>query len=180
LDCGTFDSCQMWNVPERFFACSSGALYSRIGQKSDLEQAIPCLGAPPGGRPTGPARPPRLAVRASAEQAEQITPTLPIRGGFVCQRPLSGTYREHPCDSRGTRRFLFASGPSAPRSTAAYRSRPGTAIAYSNSHPESTGHPTACSHPPVLSSLQPRPGGSPSVAVTVGGRFRADGALHCR
>jgi hypothetical protein len=33
---GAFPTLQMWNVPKRFFECSSGALSRRIGQNSDL------------------------------------------------------------------------------------------------------------------------------------------------
>ena len=36
LDGGAFPIPQMWNVPKRFFECSSGALSRRIGQNSDL------------------------------------------------------------------------------------------------------------------------------------------------
>jgi hypothetical protein len=44
---GAFPTLHMWNVPKRFFECSSGALHRRIGQKSDLTATLrvsPALG----------------------------------------------------------------------------------------------------------------------------------------
>jgi hypothetical protein len=77
----------------------------------------PDRSAPPDHRAWLHARPPR--------EVAQIPPTPRFLGGCVCQGPLGDTYREHPHDSPGVSRLLFAPGR-GPRRLLRTHTRPGT------------------------------------------------------